>query len=339
MLRRVVVIVAGVAVTVCGVVWLTSWLPSPPLGEHWPAVVFPFFFLIFPCMAAVLYEQGSFSFDRSARRRIRLPKGWRRGVIGALGVLYVIGFASAFGIGQPEQVDGRYYDNDHGERTEITRSRFDSENAAASRIFAGGVVAFAGFALLTLTADRSAPDREDTERLRLTASTWSGSKPEDRGPVAGARVLQGEVPRDGDTVIRQLRLTVPISVSGTAARSVVVARWPERGFVIDRATDLWLMGTVEQTLRGSAMVHLEVRQAGPSWGAPTPARIVALCLGVPVAIVTLVVVAALVSPAALIGILFVAASALNLSIRWASTSSAVGRGTRRVAEAVGLPPP
>jgi hypothetical protein len=246
---------------------------------------------------------------------------------------------TALGAGQPEQVGSRYYDDDHGVRTEITRSRYDAENAASSRIFAGAVVAFAGFALLTLTADRSELHREDTERLRVATAQWSGTRPEARGSAAGARMLQGEVASDLDSLIRHLRLTVPISVSGSAARAVVTASWAERGFAFDRAIDLWLVGTAEQTLRGTSTVHLEVRPSEARWAAPTRARIVALCVGLPLAIAALLVLAVLGFPAALIGILFLVVSAINLSLRWGSTFAAVRRATRVVAAAVGLPAP
>ena len=105
-------------------------------------MVLPFFGLMFPCFAAFIYTQGRFG--RRRRPRFPVPPGWRRWLCGALFIGYAAGFLIAFGsnLGTPEQIGGRYYDDNHGTVTEITHARDLQENAMVSRLFAGGVVLF-----------------------------------------------------------------------------------------------------------------------------------------------------------------------------------------------------
>jgi hypothetical protein len=154
-------------------------------------------------------------------------------------------------------------------------------------------------------------------------------------------VLQGEVTGDPEHVVGLLRRAVPVAVSGSLfARATVRAGWVERGLALSRTqTSLWLIGTVEQTLRGTSLVHLEVRPSGSRWSVPTRANVIGLVAVVALALVALSAVVVTISVGGVIGYFFVLIYAGNVVLWWASTTSAVKRGARRVADAVGLAAP
>jgi hypothetical protein len=143
--------------------WLLSFVPGSPTARFWPAFVFPAFFAIFPAWFVTVLDHVLRNGNRS-RLRSRLPlplRGWRKAAGALVFGLAWLGAMTAFlsgGLaGQAEERDGRFVANDHGAITELTRAQWERSRALESRLFAGGVVAFAGLAALYLTQPPGEP--------------------------------------------------------------------------------------------------------------------------------------------------------------------------------------
>ncbi|MGZ4758824.1 MAG: hypothetical protein ACXV95_07180 [Acidimicrobiales bacterium] len=322
-----------------GAVWLATWLPSNPLGPAGSFLLMPVFVLVFVGFGAVVYEQGSFSPRGHRRRRLVLPTGWRRVLLVALWLLVLVSFVSAPG-GRVEHQGNRYFQYEGSSRHEITRAEFDDQEARSARPFAGAVLGLSCFVLVMLSVDRAEHDRQRTMRLTRVADSWRPRSDRSRR-APGWCFVQGEPPGGPDQVIDRLRHAVPVLVSARSTTSRrVTADWTQAGVALDRTLkDLWLIGSVEQTLHGTSLVQLEIRSAGFGWMVPTRPRIVALLVGTPIALAALAVAAATVSFAFAVAFLLLVSAAVNLGLAWWSTSVAVRRGGRTVATAIGLPPP
>jgi hypothetical protein len=337
-LRRPLVIGASIAGGIAGTVWLLSWtpvaLPSSLTGVA-VAMAFP---LIFVGMAAVIYEQGGFTGSRNRRRGVPVPGGWKRLVLAAALGLVLVSFLTVGGERVREE-GGRYYRTEFDDRRiEISASDYQDQHARSSRPFAAGIVFFACFVLVTLTTDRDEEERQRTARLARSADEWRPRH--DRfGRAHGSWYVVGEAPGDADQVIDRLRLVVPVAVAagGTTSRRIT-ADWWASGLALDRTTkDLFMVGTIEQTLHGTSRVQLEVRSSGPGWMVPRRSKVVALLTGLLFVLAAIGAAALTVSPAiAFLSVLILIWSA-NLAMAMWSTSIAIRRGARSVAAALGLP--
>jgi hypothetical protein len=213
------------------VIWALSFVPGYPAARTWPAFVMPAFVLMFlPFGAMVLNE--TVNRPPGSGRRTTFPaalRGWR-GVVGGLafGAVWVSGallFASGSLSGQPMEVSGRYTSNNHGVITELTEEEYLAQSAAASRLFAGGVFAFATIAALVLTAT-PVGDRTDEERAaaRLSVPRQHPSVP--LADLRGHRRVEVEVTGSVDEVVERLSTSIPVVASPAADGSArVVAEW------------------------------------------------------------------------------------------------------------------
>ncbi len=175
--RPIALRVAVVVATVEIVVWTLSFWAAGPVPDVGAFLVFPGFVLVFPLHLVAILRLGAFTAravpidpaaSRRQRRRARNPlaqlTGWRR-VVGAGGfALVVASFALNPLSGQPVARDGRYYESNHGEETEITRDEYRAGQSGGLRIFAAGSATFALLAVAVLSQplpDRAAGEGDD----------------------------------------------------------------------------------------------------------------------------------------------------------------------------------
>jgi hypothetical protein len=96
--------------------------------------------------------------------------GCKAMIAGALAVFAILSFSSAIAAGgvsgQATEKGGRYYDDNHGELTEITEEQWRMGRVGQSRMMSGHIILFSGIAALYLT--------------QRNVSGRSGSDPEDR---------------------------------------------------------------------------------------------------------------------------------------------------------------
>lgn len=151
--------------------WALSFVPGAPTASFWSAVVIPCFVLVFPIFFVTVLDHTIRTFgqrDSQTSSKLNLP-GWRGGAAGLIFVGVWLASATAmFGghlSGQPFERDGRFFSNNHGVVNELTREQWAEENALISRLFAGGVLVFAGIAALSLTAPEPAGTGDDSEAV------------------------------------------------------------------------------------------------------------------------------------------------------------------------------
>jgi len=338
-LRRLVVIGASVSAVVAGTMWLLSWmslgLPEPLVGLALGLAFLP----VFVGMAAVIFEQGGFSTGLKGRRRgPTLPGGWKRVVLVAAIGFVLLSFLTV-GSGRVSHDGGRYYRlGPDDRRTEISAAEYRDQQARSGRPFEAGILFFSCFVLLTLSVDRAEQDRQRTARLARAADEWR-PRYDRTGRAHGCWHIIGEARGDVEQVIDRLRHAVPVAVAagGTTSRRVT-ADWWAQGLALDRTTkDLWMVGTVEQTLHGTSRVQLEIRSTGPGWMVPRRSKVVALLTALVLVLVVIAVAAVTVSPVVAIFSVLVLIWSGNLALAMWSTSIALRHGAESVAGALGLP--
>ncbi len=152
-------------------VWIASFWPGSssaiwgvPVAGCAMAAVFPVFFVTVWDAKATHAEitrrtwLGSFPLH-----------GWRAMIACALGVFAFVSFFSAVAAGgvsgQATEKGGRYYDNNHGEVTEITEAQWQRGRTGQSRMMSGHLILFSGIAALYLTQRNVSgrPDHSDGE--------------------------------------------------------------------------------------------------------------------------------------------------------------------------------
>lgn len=156
-LRRCATWAALGSLLVSGTVFAQTFLEAPPLEASWFGVwfaTFPFVFFAWGVTIFVLKAMSSTGFAASLGRTVPWwSLVWRLLLGGAL----IAAFASTepgpsdAPAGQPERIDGRYYVNDHGIRTEISKDEYVAVSASWARGFAAAEMFFAGGAVLVLT--------------------------------------------------------------------------------------------------------------------------------------------------------------------------------------------
>ncbi len=139
----------------------TSFLPNAPYVPM--GMVMVLFVVVFPVYgAAFLREMIPFSRLQRAQRAAGTRKWWqgtdrglmkqltapvpkpvRVGFVVLFVVLWLAMMSSSTGpAGQPSTHDGRYFLNNHGDVTEVSRSKYDDAVATSTRGFAAGAAAF-----------------------------------------------------------------------------------------------------------------------------------------------------------------------------------------------------
>lgn len=137
--------------------WLLSFVPGSPTAGFWPVLVIPAFVAMFPMWGVTVFDTVMRNRDRrTLRSGMPIPlRGWRKRagvvVIVVPWFAFMAVFFSGDLIGQAERDGDRYYANDHGEVTELTREEWESSRALESRLAAGVVMVFAGLGALYLT--------------------------------------------------------------------------------------------------------------------------------------------------------------------------------------------
>jgi hypothetical protein len=161
--RRILGVLTTIGAIVNGLVWLaTIVFRQLPFG-WWPAVVFPFWPVMFVAWFVTIMSINQRSPRELARIKFPIPlRGWRLpvGIAGFVAVWLVamMTFSSGDSSGQPERIDGRYYSNSHGDLTEITRDQWERLQSASARLFSGGTLVFCGLAALYLTQSEAEND-------------------------------------------------------------------------------------------------------------------------------------------------------------------------------------
>jgi hypothetical protein len=155
------------AAVICGslavVTSITTFLPGAPYVPE--AAVMTLFVLVFPIYGAAFFREmaplkrmekaqraaGELRWwqrtgQRDLFRRLTAPIPRRaRVAIGGLCVLLWLSAMSGLLLergGQPEKRGGRFFQNNHGEITEISRQEYDRAVASWTRAFASGASAF-----------------------------------------------------------------------------------------------------------------------------------------------------------------------------------------------------
>jgi hypothetical protein len=157
LVRSLAAALAVLSASVGLVMWLLSFVPGAPTADYWAVVVMPAVVSIFPVWIVTLLEVKRRQAGRSPlRSAVPIPlRGWRLPAGAALFLTLWLSFMLT-GLttdipGGPEEHNGRYYANDHGVLTAITRAEWEEASATSSRGFAGAAVMFAGLAALYLT--------------------------------------------------------------------------------------------------------------------------------------------------------------------------------------------
>jgi hypothetical protein len=166
-----------VAFVVGVIVWLISLWPGSPSARWGMPVVASGLVLVFPAWYVTVRDvRANYSDASRATWRFPLPlRGWRLKAGISLGVFALASFCwmsfdRTIG-GQPKERNGRYFSDDHGVLTEITRSMWRQARAEDSRMLAGHVIAFAGLAALYLTQTDIARGRSTTAPLHSGSPT------------------------------------------------------------------------------------------------------------------------------------------------------------------------
>lgn len=101
----------------------------------------------------IVSMNGGVARRRSVDLRRALP-GWRRVVVGLLMLYVAFNFFTNVGAPAVERRDGRFFSNDHGTLTAISRATYDDARRREARAFSGHEMFFAVVAALHLTARR-----------------------------------------------------------------------------------------------------------------------------------------------------------------------------------------
>lgn len=142
-----------------GTVFAQSFLDAPPLLSVWFGVwfaTFPPVFFAGGVMILVLNALMSRStgFVASPRRTVSWwSLAWRLVVAAALFTVLALTGAGPSNApsGQPVTIDGRYYVNNHGTKTEISKDEYVAISASWVRWFTGAEMLIAGAAVLVLS--------------------------------------------------------------------------------------------------------------------------------------------------------------------------------------------
>jgi hypothetical protein len=249
-IKRPVAYVAAVAASIAALMWLLSFVPGAPTASFWPVVVFPCFALAFPVFAVTIVDEFMRTGGGSNLRSgvpLRLP-GWRAVAAGVLFFGVWLTFAATFFggslNGQPFERDGRYFTNNHGVETEVTRQEWANANASSSRLFAGGVLVFAGISALALTAPDPDPDGEGQKVERKWLAQGRSLSPIDR--YRGFVPWRTEVQTSPEVVLERLRKVVPLMAAPgrTPSTWTFVADWDQAARWPSKTFPLRLEGTV-----------------------------------------------------------------------------------------------
>lgn len=177
-LRKYATRAAVGSAVVAGLVFAQTFLDEPPLGS----ASFVLWFATFPAVMfawgvtiLVLNALKSTGFVASLGRTVPWSSLiWRVVVACAIFVTAVVSFPGPADIppGQPIEIDGRYYVDNHGTKTEISHDQYVTASASWARTFAAGELVFAGNSALVLSgpwarkaerAKRGTPNPSDTE--------------------------------------------------------------------------------------------------------------------------------------------------------------------------------
>jgi hypothetical protein len=260
-LRRPVGFAASVLAAIGGLMWLLSFVPGSPTAPFWGFVVFPCFALMFPVFFVTIIDANLRRRGRSGLRSplpLKLP-GWRGAAAGVIFVgVWLASMAVFFGgglTGQPFERDGRYFTDNHGTETEVTRDDWLEQNALSSRLFAGGVLVFSGLAALALTApDTDATDDPTNGLRRKWASKRQSLSLLDR--LRGFSTWEVEAHGDPQAVLDRLRLVTPVAATPgpTSSSWEFVADWDQKCRWPARTFPLRLEGTISQTSSSTSAI-------------------------------------------------------------------------------------
>lgn len=162
-LRRWATRMASAATVIALTVYLQSFFDAPPLQPLWFGVWFATFPLAFmAALAAFLVVLSTTNRFSSLGRTVSWwSLIWRL----LLGLTLVAVFATSepgpatTPAGQPVVVDGRYFVDNHGTRTEVSEDEYVAISASWSRSFASAELLMAGAALLVLSGPWGRKDR------------------------------------------------------------------------------------------------------------------------------------------------------------------------------------
>jgi hypothetical protein len=166
-LRRFATWAALGSVLVAGTVFAQSFLEAPPLQAVWFGVwfaTFPLVFFAWGVTILVLNAMKATGFAASLGRTVPWwSLAWRVLVGGALIAVFTLSNPgpSNAPAGQPVEVDGRYYVNNHGTKTEISKDEYVTISASWARGFAAAEMFFAGAAVLVLSGPWARKDAHD----------------------------------------------------------------------------------------------------------------------------------------------------------------------------------
>lgn len=174
-IRRAAAAGGLIAFPVAAIVWVLSFVPGSPTATWWSTLLTPGFVLAGGAFAVFVIDtirlapkaplgltQEPWYWVRARRRgtgrwMAALP-GWRGRVATALFAVAWLSFMLTIFLGglggSPQERDGRFISNDHGNITEITRDEYLRDRAAESRLFSGHMMAFSGIAVLYFTQPR-----------------------------------------------------------------------------------------------------------------------------------------------------------------------------------------
>jgi len=160
---------AGTAVASAGLLLTTTTsVPPTALGSAW-VPLFLANFVIFGAALIRLVTSAMPGLPRPDGRlraadwqivRRRAPASLLVVAVGAFVCGWLIGASSMNDLpGQPEQVNGDYFANDHGSLIPLTRAEYERAVTAQTRVFTSGVMAFATVAVVMTLAAPLPPGR------------------------------------------------------------------------------------------------------------------------------------------------------------------------------------
>jgi hypothetical protein len=160
LLRRARAFLARLSALLALVIVVSTLLPGAPWLPTW--LVFALFASVFPLFGSLVLQgaadqeagwlpKRSFFDPRRERPPWQQPPqripGAPRQIWVAIGsliaVLFFVGGSGMYGnLGQPEVIHGRYYADEHGSLTPLTRQQYDHQVALTQRWFGGGTCTF-----------------------------------------------------------------------------------------------------------------------------------------------------------------------------------------------------
>ena len=228
---------ATVAFVVSSLFWVASFVPGAPGTGTWEAFLVPAFVSVFPVWAVVIADSNMrHGLGPMAGNQLVELTGWRRRASWILGLTCVLTFVGVFGgLAAP-----------------------DGDDAAAARLFGGGVMVFAGMSVLALTQ----PEGGDSAPSPLPKAPHSALVRRVH-QAAGVTEVVGLGRGSPDAIVGRLQAVAPVQITGRADPGLlsVHAHWHDKGAWPVHGLALRLDGEITATPQGDSTVTLLLQPA------------------------------------------------------------------------------